>query len=192
MIRTSLPALAGAGLVLGLLTGCVAEPAPPASRPTGSAPPSASGSAGSVSPTASAAPAPTTSSGEEVTCENVLATEDAARLEADGLEYRADRSEPFGPAAAELAADGGLSCTWLGDGDLGVWFTILSETDAAWQARSAGLQGSGWVETGYPLPGALEAPPDYDPNYIPVMAHVDGVTYFTTSADFLVQLAQSG
>lgn len=190
MTRTSAAAFAGAGLVLALLTGCVGEPAPPASRPSGSAAPdsTATGSPG-ADPATPTVPLPTTSSGDEVTCENVLAPDDAARLEADGLAFRADRSEPLGPAAAELAADGGLSCAWIGDAGLGVWFTILSESDAAWQARSADLQSAGWVETGYPIPGALESPPGYDANSIPVMVHVDGVTYFTSSADFLTTLA---
>ncbi|MGR0218567.1 hypothetical protein [Agromyces sp. ZXT2-6] len=194
MTRSSVPLLAGAGLVLALLTGCVGEPAPSTGRPSGSASPSETGggSATETPESPNAAPAPTTSTGDEVTCENVLADEDAARLEADGLAYRADRSEPFGPAAADLAADGGLSCTWLGSGDVGVWFTILSETDAAWQDRAARLESADWVRTDYPLPGALEAPPDYDPSYVPVIVHADGVTYLATSADFLTSLAQPG
>ncbi|MGR2752254.1 hypothetical protein [Agromyces arachidis] len=192
MMRTSVPLLAGVGLVAALLTGCVADGGPAPVRPSGSAVPTTGSAPATETPEPSdAVPAPTTSTGDEVTCENVLAAEDAARLEADGLAYRADRSEPFGPAAAELAADGGLSCTWLGDGDVGVWFTILSESDAAFAERSTRLGSAGWVRTDYPLPGALEAPPDYDASYIPVIAHVDGVTYFATSADFLISLAQS-
>lgn len=162
-----------------LLTAC-ASTAPTPSTSTGPTP----------SPSEQASPtstAPPTETATPATCDTVLTVEAYAKLDADGLTFRADDAgAALAPVLPELVADGALHCKWAKpSSDIAAWYAQLPEDDASWAARSEQLEASGWTVGDAPVAGTLLAPANYDASFRPALVHVDGITVFASYADFL-------
>lgn len=149
-LATTTVLLLAAGL---LLTGCTTTPDP---KP--SSPPSANATAAP-----SATPAETPDAGSEpesepATCETMLTPEADAALAEAGLELRDDASA-VSPLAEQLAAAGGVACTWRKP-QSDVQFTVVQLAIAPdehdeW-ARVLAEQG--YAQTDDPVPGAFTGP----------------------------------
>ncbi|MCD1571387.1 hypothetical protein [Agromyces mediolanus] len=177
-IATFAGAIAAAVL---LLTAC----APPAPSPSPSSTPTSS--AGSTPPASEEASPTPTETATPATCDTVLTAEAYAKLDADGLTFRADDAgTALAPVLPELVADGALHCKWAKpSSDIAAWYAQLPEDDASWAARSEQLEASGWTVGDAPVAGTLLAPADYDASFRPALVHVDGITVFASYADFL-------
>ncbi|MCU1446277.1 hypothetical protein [Cryobacterium sp.] len=173
------------------LTGCssAVAPDPPAS------PTSATSATASPTPTATAAPASTatasptpsaTTSETPVTapgCDTVLTDDEYASLAADGLVLAPDVRVL--DDVMQTLMDEGFGCQWAGGGDVSVWYAQADHDEATWAARRQELLDAGWTETDTPTEGVLAAPADHDPNYVPVVVHRNGVTYYASYDRFL-------
>jgi hypothetical protein len=181
MTRRLAPAVMGALLVTALLAGCTAAPQAASPTPTPAASESPTPPAGSAEPT--------TAPVDETTCDDVLTDDEYAQLASSGLTFRED-AFPLGPAMSDLIDDGALHCVWAAEqSDVALWVARLPESDEAWTARQAELLAAGWTEGDDPFPDTLTAPADYDANYVPSIVHVDGVTYFVSTAEVLTSIA---
>lgn len=180
MTRRHLPGALLAASSLALLLSACTSPAPsPSAEPTATS-----------SPTASAEPSPEPTAAPTATCDTVFTEAENAELAADGLEPEPEVAFPLGAVMTDLIADGALGCQWAKpSSDIAVWYAQLTEDDAAWAARSAEVQGTGWTVSDAPAPGTLLAPADYDANYQPSMLHADGVTYFVSYGELLGSVA---
>ena len=181
----TLGGIATAALAVTLLAGCTSTQSSATSAPTTGSRPAPTATTPTPEPVAETSPDPA------ATCGTVLTEAEYAKLAEDGLVLNEGEIWMLGPAMEDLAADGALTCEWhgTGGGDISVWYTQLTEDDAAWENRMAGLEASGWTVSNDPLAGTLLAPADYDANYQPSMLHAEGVTYFTSYAAFLHSVA---
>jgi hypothetical protein len=107
-------------------------------------------------------------------CDTVLTDDEYASLVEDGLVLDPD---------VRVLDD--VMQTLMGGGDVRVWYAQADHDEAASAARRHQLVDAGWTQTDVPLPGVLQAPADYDPNFTPIVVHRNGVTYYASYDRFL-------
>ena len=168
-----------------VLSGCATTDAPGSKETSAaSASPSASESA-TASPAATPSPSATTpaDAAAEAGCDTVLTDDEYASLLEDHLTLQPD------PAAfddvMQSVMDDGFGCLWRGGGDVAVWYAQAEQPTDSWEQQKQQLVAEGWSETNAPIQGVLQASPDHDPNYTPVVTHRDGVTYYASYAGYL-------
>jgi len=117
-------------------------------------------------------------------CDTVLTDEEYASLEEDGLALNPDIYVLDDTMQSVL--DAGFGCYWTrSGGDVRVWYAQASQNDDTWASEEQRLIDDGWTHTDVPVEGMLQAPSDHDPNYLPVVAHSDGITYYASYPEFL-------
>ncbi|TFD53395.1 hypothetical protein E3T46_03510 [Cryobacterium sp. Hh11] len=134
------------------LTRCAAEQAEPIA---------------SDAPTASQAPSAAAEAAEPVAetpeCATALAAAAYSDFESSGLELR--EYQGWRTDIQFMADDGGITCTWQGQGDVVVIFGQLALTAAEWESRKAELNATGYLKEATPGEGYFNEP-DTDPNYV--------------------------
>jgi hypothetical protein len=174
--RTLTPRVLAASAALTLSLGLAAcagdgEPAESASPTT----PAAASPEPTTEPTTTEQPAIGTS------CEDVLAPEAYAKMEADGLEPTV--FTPFDPIAVRIADEGGLTCAWgkpQTDNVLSV-AQIAAGDESAW---SSALADAGYTRTDDPVAGAFSGQPDAGNGISPVVVLADGTITFVSAPTF--------
>jgi hypothetical protein len=150
----------------------------------------------SASPTTPAAASPETTTEPTMTeepaigasCEDVLAPEAYAKMEADGLEPTV--FTPFDPIAVRIAEEGGLACAWgKPQTDLVLSVAQIAASDeSAW---SSALAEAGYTRTDDPVAGAYSGQPDAGNGISPVVIVADGTVTFVTLPDFAQWVRQA-
>lgn len=170
-------------VVMLALSGCATSDAP-GSKATST--PSASAVASptaAASASAEASAEPVAEPAPEANCETILTDEEYVSLEEDGLTLNPD-IRAFDDVMQSIMDDG-FGCYWTrGGGDVRVWYAQAEQPTDLWELQKQQLVAEGWIETNTPIQGVLEASPDHDPNYTPVVTHRDGVTYYAGYGDF--------
>lgn len=130
-----------------------------------------------------ASPEPTTTEQPAIgaSCEDVLAPDAYAKLEADGLEARTP--DPVDPVAQRIVEDGGIACAWVKPQtdnmlalahatgvDEGEWTTALAE--------------AGYAQTDEPVAGAWTGPAEPGSGVTPVVVLADGTITWVSAPDF--------
>ncbi|MGR2752251.1 hypothetical protein [Agromyces arachidis] len=176
MTRTLAPRVlaASAALTLSLgLAACAGDAGEPAETATTTTP-------------AAASPEPTAEPTNEqpaigASCEDVLAPEAYAKLEADGLEPRTPSAND--PIAQRIAEEGGLECKWAKP-QSDVIVNLAQTTgvdDAAWAEE---LAAAGYAQTDDPVPGAWTGPVEPGTGVSPVVVLADGSITFVSAPTF--------
>jgi hypothetical protein len=185
MTRTLAPRLLAASAVLALsfgLAGCVPDAEPPAdtTSQTTSTEPS------STEPTEATEPSEAPAIG--TSCEDVLAPEAYAEMEADGLEPTV--FTPFDQIAVRIAEEGGLACAWgKPQTDLVLSVAQIAASDeSAW---SSALAEAGYTRTDDPVAGAYSGQPDAGNGISPVVIVADATVTFVTLPDFAQWVRQA-
>jgi len=160
-------------LVAIALAGCVATPAP---TPTPSETPAAT-----PPQSPSAEPATEPAAEPAATCETVLTADAYAKLSTDGLLPIEPRI--FDPLATQLAAAGGLGCSW-GKPQTDIVLTVVQLTDADWGVWEPAFAGAGFVETNDPVAGAYTGPVEPGAGISPVVVVTDVTLTFVNAPAF--------
>lgn len=144
--------------------------------------------ADSAAPTtpAAASPEPTTGPATEqpaigTTCEDVLAPEAYAKLEADGLEPRDPGAND--PIAQQIAAEGGLACTWVKPQTDNV-LNLAHATGVDEDEWTTTLIEAGYTQTDDPVAGAWTGPVEPGTGVNPVVVLADGTITFVSAPHF--------
>jgi hypothetical protein len=184
-------------VILLVLPGCAAAEspapeAPPTAALTATATPQPTvAPAPTSTPTPSPAPPPAPSETPAepvlVDCDTVLTDEEYGALEGEGLTLDPDILAL--DSVMQALMDEGLGCSWSRTGgDVRVWFAQSEQGADTWAAQRQQLVDEGWTQTDSPTDGVLQAPADHDPNYQPVIIHLDGVTYYASYSEFLTSV----
>ncbi|MGR0218564.1 hypothetical protein [Agromyces sp. ZXT2-6] len=177
MTRTFAPRVLAASAALTLSLG-LAACAGNAGEPAESASPTTPAAA---SPEPTTEPTPTDTPAIGTSCEDVLAPEAYAQLEADGLEPR--DLDPNDPIIASIAEEGGLVCSWgKPQSDIILHVAQASGVDeAAWGDE---LTAAGYAQTDDPVPGAWTGPVEPGSGLSPVVVLADGTITFVSAPTF--------
>ncbi|MCK8609605.1 hypothetical protein [Agromyces sp. C10] len=175
MTRTLAPRVLAASAALALSLGLAAcagdDPAETAAPTTPAA----------ASPEPTTEPTTTEQPAIGASCEDVLAPDAYAKLEADGLETR--NPDPIDPVAQRIVEDGGIACAW-----------VKPQTDIMLAlAHATGVDEGGWTtalaEAGYaqadgPVAGAWTGPAEPGSGVSPIVVLADGTITWVSAPDF--------
>ena len=176
MRRWAITALAA----LFTLTGCSTDAADPAPAPT---PTTSTATPATATPTAVPVPPATATDPAVAGCDTILTDDEYAALESDGLTLTPD-IDVLDDTMQSLM-DEGFGCYWTrGGGDVRVWYAQAEQSDDAWAAQRQELIDDGWTQTDSPREGVLQAPAEHDPNYLPAVVHLGGMTYYASYSDY--------
>lgn len=172
MTRTLAPrVLAASALMLALaLTGCAADAPADTAAPT---------------TPAAASPEPTTEPTEQpaigASCEDVLAPEAYAKLEADGLEAR--NADPYDQIAQQIVDDGGIACSWVKP-QTDIMLDLAHASGVDEDEWATALTDAGYTQTDDPVPAAWTGPAEPGTGVSPVVVLADGAITFVSAPTF--------